>query len=116
MQIVAAWRPLAGDIAIGDFALFVPIPEDGVWTPVKCEGFTDGASTVTFNIEERADPLVAGTDILTSDLTADNGGEATTDFDVTPLTPGRYLVLTISAFADAPTVLQVFLTLTASGG
>lgn len=51
-------------------------------TMVTVNSVTD-TGTVDFNIERRATntPDVAGTDVLTADLTADDGGEATTTFD-----------------------------------
>lgn len=70
-------------------------------TIIELSAYTD-ANTCTFNIEERAEttPNTAGTDVMASDLVADNDQQEQTSFSNATIDINDWLVPTISATGD----------------
>lgn len=70
-------------------------------TIIELSAYTD-ANTCTFNIEERAEttPNTAGTDIMGSELVADNDQQETATFSNAAIDKNDWLVPTISATGD----------------
>lgn len=70
-------------------------------TILEVASYTD-ANTVTFNLEERgeATPNTSGTDVMTSDLVADNNQQETTTFTNASIAKDAWLVPSISATGD----------------
>ena len=78
----------------------IPIPWSCTVTEVKAN-VQDGTSA-DFNLEHRAVPGVAGTDILSGDMAADTDGETVdSGFNETSLVEDNYLAVTISAVSGA---------------
>lgn len=93
------------DPAVGDVGQ-VPIPWPCTVTELK--GNVDDGTSTTFNIEHRATPGSAGTDILSSDMAADTNGETVSSgFNEVSLTKDNYLAVTISAVTGAVTTLTI---------
>lgn len=65
--------------------------------------------TVTFNLEERgeATPNTAGTDVMTSDLVADNDQQETGTFSNAALDRDDWLVPTITSISGDPTIFTI---------
>jgi len=78
-------------------------------TCVRLDSYVAAATSVTFNIEERATIGSTGTDILAADQVADVDGETTASFDNASLAADNWLVVAISAVSGSPT--QVVVTL-----
>ncbi len=76
-------------------------------TITKVTGTIRGGTSFTFNIEERPGTTLnsSGTDVMTSDLAADQGGETTTTFSNASIAADAFLVLAASALSG--TVNQV---------
>jgi len=71
-----------------------------------------GALTVAFNIEQRSSstPIVAGTDIMTSDATAITTGVTSTTFDVTSINAGDILTPVITTSGNSVNVFSITIT------
>lgn len=65
--------------------------------------------TVTFNIEERGEttPNTAGTDVMTSDLVADDNQQETTTFSNSGIARDSWLVLNVTSKTGDPTIFGV---------
>ena len=84
----------------------VPIPWNCTVLEVKAN-VQDGTS-VTHNIEERATPGSAGTNILSSDMAADTNGEiVSSGFNNDSLSKDNYLAVDISAVSGSVTDLTI---------
>lgn len=70
-------------------------------TITEISAYTD-ANTVTFNLEERGEttPNTAGTDVMSSDLVADNDQQETGTFSNATIDRNDWLVPTVSATGD----------------
>jgi hypothetical protein len=70
-------------------------------TIIEVASYTD-ANTVTFNLEERAEatPNTAGTDVMTSDLVADNNQQETGTFTNASIAKDAWLTPVVSATGD----------------
>lgn len=77
-------------------------------TITEITGYTN-TGTVTFNIEIRGEttPNTAGTDIMASDLVADNDQQEQTSFSQATATRNQRLTPTISAVASDPTLFGI---------
>lgn len=90
----------------------------GIKLPYNCTFQELSASTnqgtVTFNVEIRGEttPNTAGTDIISSDLVADNNQEETTTFSTATATRNQRLTLVISAVSGDPTIFGATLIVT----
>lgn len=75
------------------------VPNDITITEISA--YTD-ANTCTFNLEERGEttPNTAGTDVMGSDLVADNNQQETSSFTNANIAKNTWLVPTISATGD----------------
>lgn len=80
---------------------WIPIQMPVAITIIKVIGLTD-AYTTTFNIERRAEstPNTPDSDIMSSDLVADNNGESTTTFAISEIAQNEWLVPTITSTGD----------------
>jgi hypothetical protein len=67
-------------------------------------------TTATFNIEVHSDLLTAGTNVLSSDMAADNDGETVTSFNTSTINEGDWLFIDVSAVSGSPTMLSVTIT------
>lgn len=74
--------------------------------------YVTAATSAAFNIEERATVGVAGTDIMTGDMTATVAETVDTTPALTSLTAGRYLWLDVGPVVGTPGQLCVTLTVT----
>lgn len=101
--------------AIADTGIVISTNDTfGLWkvpfalTVTEIAGFTD-VGTVTFNIEQRAEttPNTAGTDILTSDLVADNDQQESASFNDATVPADTWLYFAPSAAASNPKKLTV---------
>jgi len=65
--------------------------------------------TVTFNIEERGEttPNTAGTDVMTSDLVADDNQQETTTFSNSGIARDSWLILNVTSKTGDPTIFGV---------
>lgn len=78
-------------------------------TMVQVRGVTD-VGTVVFNIERRATntPDVAGTDVLSSDLTATTAGASTTSFAASgAVAAEQWLNCNVTSVASSPTKVWI---------
>ncbi len=94
--------------AVGDAFMVGQVPR--ACTVTKVLGETSHTTTTcTFNVEERAfgSRPATGTDVLTSDLAADFGGETSTTFSNSRIAAEAYLVATVSAVANAPAFVSI---------
>ncbi len=90
--------------SVGD-AFQIYYSGDTAITVSEVSGETDtAATTATLNIEERAygSRYSAGTDVLTSDLVADFGGQLSTTFSNDGIAIDAYMVVTVSAVSATP--------------
>ena len=74
---------------------------------VEIRMYAVGATGVVCNIEERTNPNVTGTDILTADTYVTTGGVTVTSFGNTNLAAYSWLVFTTPASAESGTVAAV---------
>ena len=81
-------------------------------TVTELSGYVVGGTDCDFNVEERSACNSAGTDIVTTDLTADANGVTTTSFSNSSLAEDCFPWLDVSEITDAGTVLCVTLTYT----
>ena len=90
--------PILDTVFVESFVLF-KAPYDLTITQIA--GCTS-AGTVTFNIEERAatTPNTSGTDVMTSDLVADNDQQVSTTFSNASITSGTWIAIDISAVSS----------------
>jgi len=84
-------------------------------TVTRIDSYTKDATSVTFNIEERATIGSAGVDILASDQVANVDGTAATSFYNADLASAAWLYLDISAISGTPGQVVVILTCTVEG-
>ena len=78
-------------------------------TVTRIVGATNGANTVTFNVEERLEttPNTAGTDVMASDLVADSDTQVETSFSNPNIDQYNWLTVSISAISGTPGYLSV---------
>ena len=83
-------------------------------TATRVDAYVTAATNCIFNIEERdsATPNTAGTDIMTSDLTAITTGASTTTINNPALAADNWLSVVITSISGTPGVLQVTLATT----
>jgi hypothetical protein len=120
-----AGSPLMNPVTFGDQktktfsqAIFTPAPGGIPWPwinsnykVVSIHAYCIGATSVTFNIEERTDPASAGTDLMASDLVATVAQVSEDTFSHDVLTPGNWLWIGISSKSGSPTCLIITLEL-----
>jgi hypothetical protein len=77
-------------------------------TVTEVSAYTN-TGTVTFNLEERAEttPNTAGTDVMTSDLIADDDQQKTGTFSNADLDRNDWLVLVVASITGDPTIISV---------
>jgi len=92
-------------VTTGDY---VGIEMPNNYTITKVSAYTN-SGTVTFNIEERGEttPNTAGTDVMTSDLVADNDKQVTTTFSNADVIRNNYLTLVVTSITGDPTIFGV---------
>lgn len=78
-------------------------------TITKIKAYAIGGTSVTFNIQERAEttPNSAGTNIMTSSLVADSDGAETTTFSNAGIAAYAHLFFVASAMSGTVTSVQV---------
>lgn len=79
-------------------------------TAVRIDAFTEEGTSVAFNVELRSSVGGAGTNLMTSDLTATSAGESDTTLATTALTAESWLYLDISAVSGDVGMLCVVVT------
>ncbi len=77
------------------------------WTVTRIHAYVVGGTSAALNIEERTAIGSAGTNILTSDLTADLDGAFSTDFANAGLAAGNTLWVDISNVTGVVTFLVI---------
>lgn len=87
----------------------IKVPVDNSITLKRAYFYCDAATNCVFNIEERANPTVAGTDIWTVDKTATTTEASTTSFDNASIAAGSYLYITITSVTGTPVALGITL-------
>jgi hypothetical protein len=78
-------------------------------TALRISSYVTNATSVTFNIEERASatPNTAGTDLLSSDQVATTSGTSTISFANSSLAGNNHLSLHISAVSGTPGIVCI---------
>jgi len=104
------------------FVWSIPNPSVGTYGQVRIpwactvrrvDGNIVGGTSCTVNVEERATPGGAGTDILSSDMVADANGESVTaGFNNSTLAAGAYLTVDVSAVSGAVAEVNIAVTVT----
>jgi len=83
-------------------------------TVERVDSNTQGGTSCTFNVEERAVLGAGGTDVLAVDMVADATGETVVGgFNNDSLAAGNYLTLDISAVSGVVTFVSIMLTVVA---
>jgi len=92
-------------VTTGDY---IPIKIPNNYTVIEISASCN-TGTVTFNIEERAEttPYSAGTDIMTSDLVADDNQQETTTFSNAVLAKNNRVCLVVTSITGDPTIFEV---------
>jgi hypothetical protein len=85
----------------------LPIPEARVIS--KITSFVVGGTSATFNIEVRATPNGAGTNVQTSEIVAVVAGTVTTTINNPNVSAGELLFLDLSAVVGSPTQCGVLI-------
>ena len=79
-------------------------------TALRIDAYVVGATSATFNIEERTAIGIPGTNLVTDDLVATVTGVSTTTFTNADLATGNWLWVDVSAVSGTPTQLIITLT------
>lgn len=77
---------------------------------IRVDGVCVGGVSVTFNIEKRTSPNVAGTEIMASDMVAVPTGTSQIIFDVEAIAADQWIWLAIKGKAGSPTQFAATLT------
>lgn len=80
-------------------------------TAVRIDAFTEGGTSIDFNVEIRTTIGSSGTDMMAADLTADSTGASDTSLAETALTAADWLYLDISAVSGDVELLCVVVTI-----
>lgn len=107
---VAGWGMGMGNAEIDTITAgsFGGIKMSDNYTILEVAAYTN-TGTVTFNVEERGQttPNTTGTDVMTSDLVADNNQQETSTFSNSAIAKDNWLVLTIVSITGDPTIFNV---------
>jgi hypothetical protein len=103
-KVIGFYNWLLKDVAVGGVA--GPKVEEGTRI-TEVSSYVVGGTSAAFNIEERSSPESAGTNLLSSDQTADADGTSTTTINNSDIAADNTLYLDISAVTGDVTHLSV---------
>jgi hypothetical protein len=90
---ICVTSPGISTIALG----YIPV----AWTATRIDAYVFGGTNVAFNVEERTSPGSAGTNMMTSDMTATTSLTSDTSLANGGLAAGNTLALDISGVSGA---------------